>query len=165
GRSTPRSAAGHCRPSAAPVTDWPPTVDRRPPAIPSAPPGGSAIPPAAGAQGSAAGVIADAGAAGTNPPAAGAASTDAEHGVAVEAADGSRGWAGRPAWWGPRRWWRSWSLRARLTVVATALLGTGLAVAAALLTTTVARSLGSALDAGAMQSAREIAALVDSGQL
>jgi signal transduction histidine kinase len=60
---------------------------------------------------------------------------------------------------------RSWSLRARLTLVATALLGAGLAVAGALLGTTVAHSLRAALDAGALQSGREVAALVDTGRL
>ena len=64
-----------------------------------------------------------------------------------------------------RRWWRAWSLRARLTIIATALLGAGLGVAALLLATTVERSLEAALDTGALQSAREIAALVDAGQL
>jgi signal transduction histidine kinase len=59
---------------------------------------------------------------------------------------------------------RSWSLRARLTLVSTALLGAGLAAAGVLLATTVARSLQSALDAGALQSAREVAALVDTGR-
>jgi len=60
---------------------------------------------------------------------------------------------------------RSWSLRGRLTVVATALLGAGLAVAGVLLAGTVARSLQSALDAGALQSGREVAALVDTGRI
>ncbi len=60
---------------------------------------------------------------------------------------------------------RSWSLRARLTLVATALLGAGLALAGALLATTVARSLQGALDAGALQSGREVAALADTGRL
>jgi len=57
----------------------------------------------------------------------------------------------------------SWSLRARLTLVSTAMLGAGLAVAGGLLAGTVARSLQSALDAGALQSGREIAALIDTG--
>jgi len=59
---------------------------------------------------------------------------------------------------------RSWSLRARLTLAATALLGAGLALAGVLLATTVARSLQAALDAGALQSGREVAALVDTGR-
>jgi signal transduction histidine kinase len=60
---------------------------------------------------------------------------------------------------------RSWSLRARLTLVATALLGAGLALAGALLAITVARSLQGALDAGAEQTGREIATLADTGRL
>jgi signal transduction histidine kinase len=63
------------------------------------------------------------------------------------------------------RWWRRCSLRGRLTVVSTALLGAGIAIAAAVLTTTNTRSLQSALDSGALQSAREVAALVNAGRL
>ena len=59
----------------------------------------------------------------------------------------------------------NWSLRARLTVVATAVLGVGIAAGAALLVITGSRMLQAAVDSGALQSAREIAALVDSGQL
>ena len=59
----------------------------------------------------------------------------------------------------------SWSLRARLTVVATALLGLGIAAGAALLVFTGSRSLQAAVDAGALQSAREVAALVDADRL
>lgn len=59
----------------------------------------------------------------------------------------------------------SWSLRARLTVVATALLGVGIAAGAVLLVVTGSRALQAAVDSGALQSAREVAALVDSGQL
>jgi signal transduction histidine kinase len=69
--------------------------------------------------------------------------------------------ASRPRW----RWWRRCSLRARLTIVSTALLGAGIAIAAGLLTTTISRSLQSALDSGALQSAHEVAALVNTGQL
>ena len=58
-----------------------------------------------------------------------------------------------------------WSLRTRLTVVATLLLGLGIAAGAALLATTVTRTLRAAIDSGALQSAQEVAALVDSGQL
>jgi signal transduction histidine kinase len=58
-----------------------------------------------------------------------------------------------------------WSLRARLTVVATVLLGLGIAAGAALLAATVSRTLQAAVDAGALQSAREVAALVESEQL
>jgi signal transduction histidine kinase len=59
----------------------------------------------------------------------------------------------------------SWSLRARLTVVATALLGVGIAAGAVLLVITGSRALQAAVDSGAMQNAREVAALVDSNQL
>jgi signal transduction histidine kinase len=59
----------------------------------------------------------------------------------------------------------NWSLRARLTVVATALLGVGIAAGAALLVVTGSRALQAAVDSGALQSAREVAALVDSKQL
>ena len=59
----------------------------------------------------------------------------------------------------------SWSLRARLTVVATALLGLGIAAGAALLAATVSRTLQEAVDSGAPQSAREVAALVDTDVL
>ena len=58
-----------------------------------------------------------------------------------------------------------WSLRARLTVVATVLLGLGVAAGAALLAATVSRTLQAAVDSGALQSAREVAALVDTQQL
>ena len=58
-----------------------------------------------------------------------------------------------------------WSLRTRLTVVATALLGLGIAAGAALLTATVSRTLQAAVDSGALQSAREVAALVDANRL
>ena len=58
-----------------------------------------------------------------------------------------------------------WSLRTRLTVVATLLLGFGIAAGAALLATTVTRTLRAAIDSGALQSGQEVAALVDSGQL
>ena len=59
----------------------------------------------------------------------------------------------------------TWSLRARLTVVATALLGVGIAAGAVLLVVTGSRTLQAAVDSGALQSAREVAALVDSDQL
>ncbi len=58
-----------------------------------------------------------------------------------------------------------WSLRARLTVVATVLLGVGIAAGAALLAATVSRTLQEAVDSGALQSAREVAALVDADVL
>jgi signal transduction histidine kinase len=59
----------------------------------------------------------------------------------------------------------NWSLRARLTVVATALLGAGIAAGAVLLVVTGSRTLQAAVDSGALQSAREVAALVDSNRL
>ena len=59
----------------------------------------------------------------------------------------------------------TWSLRARLTVVATALLGVGIAAGAVLLVVTGSRTLQAAVDSGALQSAREVAVLVDSDQL
>src|SRR5829696_909141 len=65
----------------------------------------------------------------------------------------------------PRPWVSSWSLRARLTVVATALLGVGIAAGAGLLAATVSRTLQEAVDSGALQSAREVAALVDTDVL
>ncbi|HVQ94026.1 MAG TPA: ATP-binding protein [Mycobacteriales bacterium] len=64
-----------------------------------------------------------------------------------------------------KRWWRLWSLRTRLTFVSSALLGTGLLVGALLLSSTVSHSLQSAVDGGALQSARDVAALVDAGRL
>jgi signal transduction histidine kinase len=74
---------------------------------------------------------------------------------------GSRPAARRAHW----RWWRRRSLRARLTVVSTALVGAGMVVAAMMLMTIIGRSLQSALDTGVLQSAREVAALVDAGRL
>lgn len=59
----------------------------------------------------------------------------------------------------------SWSLRARLTMAATVLLGLGIAAGAALLAVTVSRTLQAAVDSGALQSAREVAALVDTDVL
>ena len=59
----------------------------------------------------------------------------------------------------------TWSLRARLTVVATALLGVGIAAGAVLLVVTGSRTLQAAVDSGALQSAREVAVLVDSDRL
>jgi signal transduction histidine kinase len=56
-------------------------------------------------------------------------------------------------------------LRARLTVVATALLGVGIAAGAVLLVVTGSRTLQAAVDSGALQSAREVAALVNAGRL
>ena len=64
-----------------------------------------------------------------------------------------------------RDWHRGWSLQTRLTVVATALLGAGLAAAGLLLSVVVNHSLLASIDGGAIHSARDIAALVDSGRL
>ena len=64
-----------------------------------------------------------------------------------------------------RDWHRGWSLQTRLTVVATALLGAGLAAAGLLLSVVVNHSLLASIDGGATHSARDIAALVDSGRL
>jgi signal transduction histidine kinase len=50
-------------------------------------------------------------------------------------------------------------------MLSTVLLGAGLTVAAAMLAVTNARSVQSTLDAGAIRSAQDIAALVDAGQL
>ena len=66
---------------------------------------------------------------------------------------------------GDRRPWRIWSLQSRLTVVATALLGAGLAAAGLLLSVVVNRALLASIDAGAVHSATDIGALVDTGRL
>jgi signal transduction histidine kinase len=58
-----------------------------------------------------------------------------------------------------------WSLRLRLTVVATFLLGVGIAAGAVLLVGTGSRTLQAAVDSGALRSAREVAALVDAKRL
>lgn len=52
-----------------------------------------------------------------------------------------------------------------MTVVATALLGVGIAAGAVLLVVTGSRTLQAAVDSGALQNAREVATLVDAGQL
>lgn len=59
----------------------------------------------------------------------------------------------------------SWSLRARLTVVATLLLGVGIAAGAVLLVATGSRALQAAVDSGALRSANEVAALVNARRL
>jgi signal transduction histidine kinase len=64
-----------------------------------------------------------------------------------------------------QRPWRLWSLRARLTIAATALLAAGLAIASLLLATTISRSLVSALDSGALESGRQVAELVNEGRV
>jgi signal transduction histidine kinase len=56
-------------------------------------------------------------------------------------------------------------LRLRLTVVATLLLGVGIAAGAVLLVGTGSRALQAAVDSGALRSAREVAALVDARRL
>ncbi|HEV7655403.1 MAG TPA: HAMP domain-containing sensor histidine kinase [Mycobacteriales bacterium] len=61
--------------------------------------------------------------------------------------------------------WPGWSLRARLTIVATVLLGVGIVAGAVLLVVTGSRTLQAAVDSGALQSAREVAALVDARSL
>jgi signal transduction histidine kinase len=64
-----------------------------------------------------------------------------------------------------RRWWRRLSLRARLTFAATAVLAVGLTAGGLLLIGTVSAASLRALDAGALRSARDVAALVDAGRL
>jgi signal transduction histidine kinase len=59
----------------------------------------------------------------------------------------------------------SWSLRARLTVVATFLLGVGIAAGAVLLVVTGSRTLQAAVDSGALRSGNEVAALVNARRL
>jgi signal transduction histidine kinase len=58
-----------------------------------------------------------------------------------------------------------WSLRLRLTVVATVVLGVGIAAGAVLLVATGSRTLQAAVDSGALGSAREVAALVDADRV
>jgi len=62
-------------------------------------------------------------------------------------------------------WWRRSSLRARLTLIATAGLAAGLALGGTVLALALAASLRHALDAGAAQTAGDVAALVDAGTL
>ena len=63
------------------------------------------------------------------------------------------------------RRWPALSLRARLTVVATALVAVALLAGTILLLVALQRSLIAALDESARQRARDVAALVDGGQL
>ena len=63
------------------------------------------------------------------------------------------------------RRWPALSLRARLTVVATALVAVALLAGTILLLVALQRSLIAALDESARQRARDVAALVDTGQL
>ena len=64
-----------------------------------------------------------------------------------------------------RRSWPTLSLRARLTVLATALVALALLAGTVLLLVALHRSLVAALDESARQRAGDVAALVDSGQL
>ena len=63
------------------------------------------------------------------------------------------------------RRWPALSLRARLTVVATALVAVALLAGTVLLLVALQRSLIAALDESARQRALDVAALVESGQL
>ncbi|TKK85353.1 HAMP domain-containing protein [Herbidospora galbida] len=65
----------------------------------------------------------------------------------------------------PFRWWRRRSLRVRLTVVATAVLGVGLAVAAWVFVNVLGRSLIATIDDEVTSRAREIVALSDANRL
>jgi signal transduction histidine kinase len=65
----------------------------------------------------------------------------------------------------PNRRWPAVSLRARLTVVATLLVAVALLAGTVLLLVALHRSLIAALDETARQRARDVVALVDSGQL
>jgi signal transduction histidine kinase len=67
---------------------------------------------------------------------------------------------------GPIRWWwRRWSLRARVTVVATALFTTALTIAGFALLITVGHSLVNTLDTSAERTGNEVAVLVQSNRL
>jgi signal transduction histidine kinase len=59
----------------------------------------------------------------------------------------------------------SWSLRLRLTLAATFLLGLGIAAGSVLLVATGARTLQATVDSSALRSARAVAALVDADRL
>jgi signal transduction histidine kinase len=60
-------------------------------------------------------------------------------------------------------WWRRSSLRARLTLISAAGLAAGLALGGTVLVLALAASLRHALEAGAAQTAGEVASLVDAG--
>ncbi len=79
------------------------------------------------------------------------------------AADGSlpRRWQHRSL----PRWWRHRSLRARITVLATALFSVALALAGVVLLVAVRAALLNTLDSSAHRSGTEVAALVQSGRL
>ncbi|HEX5497291.1 MAG TPA: ATP-binding protein [Mycobacteriales bacterium] len=84
---------------------------------------------------------------------------------AADAADAAR--SARWSWWWRAgwTWWTGRSLRARLTLLATAVLAAGLAAGSALLFGTLQRTEMSTLDAGAQRTARNVAALVNAGRL
>ena len=63
------------------------------------------------------------------------------------------------------RWWRWRSLRARITVLATALFTLALALAGGILLYTVGKSLLNTLDSSAQRTGDEVAVLVQSGRL
>lgn len=63
------------------------------------------------------------------------------------------------------QWWRRRSLRARITLLATALFTAALMLAAGILLFTVGKSLLNTLDSSAERSGTEVAALVQSGRL
>lgn len=65
----------------------------------------------------------------------------------------------------PVRWWRCRSLRARITLLATALFSVALILAGVILLFTVGKSLLNTLDSSAERSGTEVAALVKSGRL
>lgn len=64
-----------------------------------------------------------------------------------------------------RAWWTGRSLRARLTLLATAVLAAGLAAGSVLLLQTLHRAQISTLDAGAQRTAQDVATLVNAGRL
>lgn len=63
------------------------------------------------------------------------------------------------------RWWRRRSLRARITLLATAVFTVALLLAGVILLVTVGRSLLNTLDSSAERTGNEVAALVNSGRL
>ena len=65
----------------------------------------------------------------------------------------------------PGRWWRARSLRARITLLATAIFTVALLLAGVILLGTVGRSLLNTLDSSAERTGNEVAALVNTGRL
>jgi heavy metal sensor kinase len=63
------------------------------------------------------------------------------------------------------RWWRRRSLRARITLLATAVFTVALLLAGVILLATVGRSLLNTLDSSAERTGNEVAALVNTGRL